>query len=162
MSTKTTRRGRIRAAAAGLCAILLAACGPIRLTITGGRCLNAPMEDCTHAGDPLEVSKAADLRIYQLTGPVDLQLLDYQALLREECPVLDRVARSHQDVTILPGETVSVQLPEEDKIRYLLFFFQGREQGGERTWLRLVKVPRLKRQMTVELSGFSVSVTGRR
>ena len=139
-----------------------AGCGPLRLTIVGSRCLNASLEDCSHASDPVSVSKAADLRIYQLTAPIDLQLLDYQALLDESVPALDRIARSHLDVTVLPGETVAVEVPRDDNVRYLLFFFQGRERGGDRTWLRLARFPRLGRKLSVELRGFSVQVTGRR
>ncbi len=146
-----------------LAAVVVAAggCGPLRLTVIGGQCLNASLEDCSHAGDPVSVSKAADLRIYQLTDPIDLQLLDYQALLDENVPALDRIAPSHLDVTVLPGETVAVEIPREENVRYLLFFFQGRERGGDRSWLRLTRFPRLGRKLSVELHGFSIQVSGR-
>ncbi len=167
---RAVKRGRVLRAAGvvvkGVVACLVlgavGACGPLHLTVVGGHCLNASLEDCLHASDPVAVSKSADLRIYQLTAPVDLQLLDYQSLLAEKTPVLDRAESSHLDVTVLPGETVAVEIPREEKVRYLLFFFQGREQGGERAWLRLVRFPLLGRRMIVELDGFSVSVERRK
>ena len=142
--------------------LVSAGCGPLNLTFTASNCLNVPLDECQRSGDALSLSKAADLRVYELSSRVDVNLLSYDALIQEKASQLSPVMLNHVDLTLLPGETRLYELSPVDKTRYLLFFLTGRERAGDRTWLKLVRVPRIRRQLQVRIEGYSIQVVRRR
>lgn len=141
--------------------VLLVGCAPWRIVIHGDTCLNAPTDICLQSGEPQRVSRPADLRIYELNARVDVKLLTYRSLVEGTASQLATVVMRQHDMTILPGQRLPLELTPTDKTRYLLFFFEGRETAGDRTWLQLVKLPQIRRRLSVDLQGSEVRVSRR-